>query len=386
MSRHPHAVPVITIMVLAILTLAAYGAFWHFNKSAPPKPDTRIVIISHDHQQQIVPSREATVGVLLQKLNLKLNPGDVVEPSISTAVDQDQFRINIYRAVPVEIVDGAQKTYTFSAATTPRSIAKQVGKTTYSEDVVTASPAQDFVRSGSIGKQVMIDRSTPVNVSLYGTPVVLRTQATTVRGMLAEKHIKLLPQDQVKPGLDVALATAGGISVVRNGLSTITQQEDIPAPVQTVPDNTLSYGIMAVRQQGSPGKRAVTYQVNTQNGTEVSRTVIQSAIIQQPVSQIVVQGSNLSGIKGDMALAGIAPGDYTYADYIISHESGWNPSAHNSSGTYGLCQALPGSKMASAGADWQTNPVTQLRWCAGYAKRYGGWAGSYNHWVAHHNW
>jgi len=42
--------------------------------------------------------------------------------------------------------------------------------------------------------------------------------------------------------------------------------------------------------------------------------------------------------------------------------------------------------MATAGADWATNPITQLRWCSGYASRYGGWAGSYNHWLAYHSW
>lgn len=52
---------------------------------------------------------------------------------------------------------------------------------------------------------------------------------------------------------------------------------------------------------------------------------------------------------------------------IIAHESGGNPEAENPSGAYGLPQSLPGSKMASAGADWATNPVTQLRWQLGYA-------------------
>lgn len=47
-------------------------------------------------------------------------------------------------------------------------------------------------------------------------------------------------------------------------------------------------------------------------------------------------------------------------------ESGWNVYASNPSGAYGIPQALPGSKMASAGADWQTNPATQIRWGLGY--------------------
>jgi hypothetical protein len=104
---------------------------------------------------------------------------------------------------------------------------------------------------------------------------------------------------------------------------------------------------------------------------------------------VVAIGATID-INGDktaiMAAAGIPSSDYAYANFIVSHESGWRPTAANASGAYGLCQALPGSKMASAGADWQTNPVTQLRWCNGYAARYGGWGGAYNHWLANRNW
>ena len=62
-------------------------------------------------------------------------------------------------------------------------------------------------------------------------------------------------------------------------------------------------------------------------------------------------------------------------------ESGWNVYADNpSSSAYGIPQALPGSKMASAGADWATNPVTQIRWGLGYIQdRYGSPCGAWGH-------
>ena len=68
-------------------------------------------------------------------------------------------------------------------------------------------------------------------------------------------------------------------------------------------------------------------------------------------------------------------------DSLWSAESGWNPSASNpSSGAYGIPQALPGSKMASAGADWQTNPATQIRWGLGYIQGlYGSPCGAWSH-------
>ena len=55
-------------------------------------------------------------------------------------------------------------------------------------------------------------------------------------------------------------------------------------------------------------------------------------------------------------------------DNIWSRESGWRYNAQNASGAYGIPQALPGSKMASSGADWQTNPATQINWGLGYIK------------------
>jgi Transglycosylase SLT domain len=65
---------------------------------------------------------------------------------------------------------------------------------------------------------------------------------------------------------------------------------------------------------------------------------------------------------------------------LWTRESGWNPTAANASGAYGIPQALPGSKMASAGADWQTNPATQIRWGLGYIKGlYGSPCGAWAH-------
>ncbi|MDR7280787.1 lytic transglycosylase domain-containing protein [Catenuloplanes atrovinosus] len=60
-------------------------------------------------------------------------------------------------------------------------------------------------------------------------------------------------------------------------------------------------------------------------------------------------------------------------DKLWTRESGWNHTATNpSSGAYGIPQALPGPKMASAGGDWESNPATQISWGLGYIKgRYG---------------
>ena len=86
-------------------------------------------------------------------------------------------------------------------------------------------------------------------------------------------------------------------------------------------------------------------------------------------------------------------GDYGWGDAQMSclislwqRESNWNYGARNpSSGAYGIPQALPASKLSSAGADWQTNPVTQIRWGLQYVQqRYGTPCGAWSFWQNHH--
>lgn len=69
---------------------------------------------------------------------------------------------------------------------------------------------------------------------------------------------------------------------------------------------------------------------------------------------------------------------------IWTRESGWRYNAENPSGAYGIPQALPGSKMASAGPDWQTDATTQIKWGLGYIKStYGTPCDAWAFWQAH---
>jgi uncharacterized protein YabE (DUF348 family) len=398
-------VPVVTLLVLCMAT----GAILSFlNSHSTFKPITSyIVIVSHDDEQETVPTNEPTVGALLSKLNIALNKGDVVEPSASTVINQDNFRINVYRGSPVVIVDGSQKTFTFSAATTPRAVAQQAGLTVYPEDGVKFVPVTDFLTQGTIGQQVVIDRATPVNLNLYGTPTILRTHVKTIGQLLAEKNIKLAKGDTLQPAsLATAITPNAQFFVIRNGTKIQTVTQSIPMPVQTVQDSSLTFGTTAIRQQGSAGQEVLTYQVVLQNGVSVGQTLIQTVVTVPPVTEIVAQGQAVqipSDKEAVMAAAGISSSDYAYVNYIVSNESGWCPTkvqgeygscpgyappdGVSSYGGYGLGQATPGSKMSAFGSDWEVNPVTQLRWATSYADgRYGSWAAAYNHWYANHNW
>ncbi|HSX42831.1 MAG TPA: ubiquitin-like domain-containing protein [Candidatus Saccharimonadales bacterium] len=405
LHKHPVwlAVSVFTGLLLAG-SLVLYIASRH--SVASFHPDTNfIAIISHDGVKESVPTRERTVGDLLHKLHVGVGLRDRVEPSVSTVIAQDNFHINVYRAIPVTVYDGPISTNTFSAGATPRAILADAGMKIYPEDQLTVEPVVNLVSEQSLGTKITINRSVPVILSVYGAILPLRTHAATVGDLLKANNVKIGPKDSVQPAKSTPVTADMQVFVVRKGTQIVAVTQTIPSPQQIVTDNSLSFGTSAVRQQGTPGTQVLTYQVNLQNGIEVSRTLLQSVVTVQPVPTIVARGQAVS-IPADkqavMAQAGIVPNDYKYVDYIAGHEGGWCPTkiqgTHDcpgymdpnnvpAGGGYGIFQATPGRKMASAGPNWATDAVTQIRWATGYAVgRYGSWEGAYNHWVSSHNW
>ncbi len=359
--------------------------------------EAHVVFLFDSSQRSVLDTKAKTVGDLLSRLNLYLISQDVVEPSIDTPIVEDNFRVNIYRARPVTVVDGTNRIVTLTAQRSPRVVAQAAGLKINPEDI--ASFERGNLQQNVIGEQVVIARATPITLNLYGTQVATYTQAKTVGELLVEKHIRLNSGESVNPVASTPIAPNLLVFVLNKGVQVVTAQEEVPAPVQNVQDASLSFGTTVVRQPGSAGKKLVTYLVS-QNG---ERKLIQEAIITTPVPKIVAIGTVIdidSAKLAVMAAAGLRSSDFPYVNFIISRESGWCPTKIQGEigycppyhgvpdyGGYGLGQATPGSKMASAGADWATNPVTQLRWADGYAKdRYSSWAGAYNHWLAYHNW
>lgn len=83
----------------------------------------------------------------------------------------------------------------------------------------------------------------------------------------------------------------------------------------------------------------------------------------------------------DWAWRKVGARQWVCLDSLWHHESGWRVAAGNPDGSFGIPQAYPGSKMRSAGADWKTNPMTQVRWGLGYIHgRYGSACNAWAHW------
>lgn len=118
----------------------------------------------------------------------------------------------------------------------------------------------------------------------------------------------------------------------------------------------------------------------------VKQSVKSLTTVQKPQSATIIKGTGSAASAKKFALERVGARQFRCLDNLWTRESHWNYKAGNpSSGAYGIPQALPGSKMKSAGADWRTNPITQVKWGLKYINaRYGSACNAWRFWQSHH--
>jgi hypothetical protein len=147
--------------------------------------------------------------------------------------------------------------------------------------------------------------------------------------------------------------------------------------------NGIGSDVMYVPTAPKPAPTAIAKpapKAPTSNAAErASRSTARKSLTTSPS----VSGGSPKAIAQSQLAARGWSGQFSCLNSLWNKESGWKVSAYNPSGAYGIPQALPGSKMASAGSDWQTNPATQIKWGLNYiSSTYGtpcaAWAHSQN--------
>ncbi|MBC7291616.1 MAG: G5 domain-containing protein [Actinotalea sp.] len=228
-----------------------------------------------------------------------------------------------------------------------------------------------------------------VAVTIDGGTTELLTTGSTVRDVLLEAGVVLGPHDRVSLALDAVVED--GLEVVVTRVVTEMRSETTTLPFETLreDDPELLEGREVVATQGREGERVVAYEAYLVDGVEVDRKVLAETAVSEPVDEVVRVGTRTAprvpasspvdpgtarAIGRDMVLArGWGEDQWACLDALWTKESNWRVDAANpTSSAYGIPQALPGSKMASAGDDWRTNAATQITWGLGYiAGRYG---------------
>jgi uncharacterized protein YabE (DUF348 family) len=245
-----------------------------------------------DGSKHLFSTDAATVGDVLQRANVKLADGDIVEPSANTRV-KGQFNINVYRARNVLVTDGLKSYHIKSAYQSPRLLALAAGLTVYAEDKYKTEVITDIVGHDALGEQVIIDRAKPLVVKVDGATRTIRTQAGTVGDALKDAGIALGLKDAVSdaPTAPVIPGDTVQITRVSEVVATITQA--LPHATKTIADPTVLKGQTAVKVAGVDGQKTTTYRIHYQDGVETSREALQVVSQTAPVDTVQVVGTKV---------------------------------------------------------------------------------------------
>ena len=271
-----------------------------------------------------------------------------------------------------------------------------------------------FIIMGMMG--VMANTNQVKNVKIIlssGYEMNVITSSTKVRDILDENNIVVVDGETVIPDLESDLSDNKTITItkgeVQKEAESITLSEDeilesyksivekVVTVQEEIPFETITKDVSdgsgdtqeKVITAGSNGIKEVTYRIKYQNGNEIERTVVSENVIKEPVDKVVQVKTKTVTSRSSTARVAVTGSVAEYQAYakerceaygwseadfnalvaLWNKESGWNPTSYNrSSGAYGIPQALPGSKMITAGSDWATNYKTQIDWGLNYIK------------------
>lgn len=246
-------------------------------------------------------SEAKTLGEVLKANGIELDARDTVEPSVNEELVAPEYHVNIYRARPVVVVDGAVRIKTVSPYQTARQIAQSVGITVYDGDIIKLNP-MDITTDG-VGLELTITRAIPITLDLYGKKTEIRTQGKTIGDMLKEKNIILGDNGRVSVSEATAISRGMEVRVWREGKQTVSVDQEIQFATQIVYDADRPIGYRVVQSKGAVGIRSITYQLEIKDGVEVSREEIASIVTSSPTPQaevigILNDGSGLTQSKG----------------------------------------------------------------------------------------
>jgi uncharacterized protein YabE (DUF348 family) len=217
-----------------------------------------------------------------------------------------------------------------------------------------------------------------ITVKVDGKTLTVNTPGPTVGQAVADAGVLLSRGDQLSAKAQSAITDKQVIRVRRASYGTSVEKVAVPFATVQQKDPSAYVGSETVLKAGQAGASRVTYQLIYLDGLLVGKVAEWSSVLSKPVSQVAKVGTkpapsfvaNATGAQqiaaGMVAARGWGADQFSCLVSLWSKESGWRTDATNPSGAYGIPQSLPGDKMASVGADWQTNPATQITWGLNY--------------------
>ncbi|GAA0592449.1 resuscitation-promoting factor [Kutzneria viridogrisea] len=295
----------------------------------------KAVTVDVDGQPVTVHTFAGTVGEVLEKQGLAAGSHDALMPSAGTQI-ADGGKIVLQRGRMMNLsVDGVQQSQWVKALTVGAALQELGVKT--DDTKMSADPSAQIPLNGM---SVDIRTAKTITFSDGGNaPKQLKTYAVSIQELLKELNVSLGGEDNVSPAVSTKLATGAEVSVSRNGVTVVQEQQDIQPEVQKINDPTMERGEQTVVDPGAAGKQNVTYRVTMHNGKQTDKQQIAVTVLTPMKPKVIKVGTK------PMA------GDAVW-DRIAQCESTGNWHINTGNGYYGGLQFDMGTWTSNGGGQY----------------------------------
>jgi uncharacterized protein YabE (DUF348 family) len=275
----------------------------------------RLALVDADGRLRQIYTQENTIGEVVASAGVRLGSGDEiwldgaqVTPGMAlppaerpdsarrfarshawSGKDAFPIRLRVVRAVPIVIDDGSVPYTLYTTAPTIGEALLGQQVSLYLGDHVQPSLGTRV----SSGLHVTIERSKPVFVTADGRTTHTRTRGQTVGGTLMDLGILVTDNDRVTPPLDQPVVDQQQIRVVRISHVTLVEREPILYESIMVPDDNLEIDTQRLAQAGVNGEYRKRFKVISEDGKEVSRTLVDAWVAAEPVTRMVAYGRKI---------------------------------------------------------------------------------------------
>lgn len=362
---------------------------------ASPAPDGGTVVVRTAREYSLaVDGRKRTVWSTSTSADAILADSAALGSSVSLAADRSSVRgtalplVTRSRVVRV-VADGAAIEVPAREGDGAEAILRRAAVTAAPNDRVSVTTGPDGLLTIDVARVVrgQIVSNVPVpfaevaqdSADLFVGESVITSEGVPGIAVRIEWVETVAGSDTARATTSETVVTEPVSAIRSNGTKPVTPEALLRAGVD--PKASLEQGADAA---GRPSARYAATIGSLSTPAEIEAIV--NAIPDQEGKVAAAAAARRAGVRisyvgqnpKEIAAIMVAERGWSSSEYqclvdLWNRESHWNPYAENaSSGAYGIPQSLPGSKMASAGADWRTNPATQITWGLGYiAGRYG---------------
>jgi resuscitation-promoting factor RpfB len=337
-----------------------------------------------DGRHRTIHTTASSVGAALEGAGYHPTAHDLLAPAPSSALHDDAtIVLNRGRLLRLD-VDGRER----RVWTTAPTVAIALGDLGFStSDFSSVSRSRRLPLSAT---DISVRTPKRVTVTHDGRHTRVTTTDATLAQLLRDIGLTAGPDDRFSVPVNSPITAGEHIRLTRVKQHTRIADQAIPYTTRKKNDPSLSVGITKLVRRGTNGVRSITWAIVYVDGNLAGRTQMRSVVVRKPIDQVVQVGTkddqpasdtaNTPGApapapgsaqeiaKSLLAKFGWSADQFDCLNQMWIRESGWRVDAANPSGAYGIPQALPGSKMSSAGPNWQSDARTQITWGLGYIK------------------